>query len=63
LGLEFTARNFKYESNVMSLMIMAAKEAIALSTEEVRSVIAFTRAVSQPPYQPPGRPASQYSAK
>ena len=34
-----------------------------LSTEEIRSVIAFTRAVAQPPYQPPGRPASQYSAK
>ena len=47
----------------MSLLIMAAKAAIALSTEEIRSVIAFTRAVSQPPYQPPGRPASQYFAK
>jgi mono/diheme cytochrome c family protein len=34
-----------------------------LSPEEIRSVIAFTRAVAQPPYQPPGRPASQYSAK
>jgi mono/diheme cytochrome c family protein len=34
-----------------------------LSTEEIRSVIAFMRAVAQPPYQPPGRPASQYSAK
>jgi len=34
-----------------------------LSSEEIRSVIAFTRAVAQPPYQPPGRPASQYSAK
>jgi len=34
-----------------------------LSVEEIRSVIAFTRAIAQPPYQPPGRPASQYSAK
>jgi mono/diheme cytochrome c family protein len=34
-----------------------------LTAEEIRSVIAFTRAVAQPPYQPPGRPASQYSAK
>ena len=34
-----------------------------LSPEEVRSVIAFTRAIAQPPYQPPGRPGSQYSAK
>ncbi len=34
-----------------------------LSTEEIRSVIAFACAVAQPPYQPPVRPASQYSAK
>jgi mono/diheme cytochrome c family protein len=34
-----------------------------LSAEEIRSVIAFTRAIAQPPYRPPARPASQYSAK
>ena len=34
-----------------------------LSAEEIRSVIAFTRAIAQPPYEPTGRPASQYSAK
>jgi mono/diheme cytochrome c family protein len=34
-----------------------------LSAEEIRSVIAFARAIAQPPYQPPGRPGSQYSAK
>jgi mono/diheme cytochrome c family protein len=34
-----------------------------LTPEEVRSVIAFTRAVAQPPYQPPARPGSQYSTK
>jgi mono/diheme cytochrome c family protein len=34
-----------------------------LSAEEIRSVIAFTRAIAQPPYQPPGRPGSQYSSK
>ncbi|HEX2664345.1 MAG TPA: cytochrome c [Candidatus Acidoferrum sp.] len=34
-----------------------------LSPEEIRSVIAFTRAIAQPPYQPPGRPGSQYSPK
>jgi len=34
-----------------------------LSAEEIRSVIAFTRAIAQPPYQPPGRPGSQYTAK
>ena len=34
-----------------------------LSADEIRSVIAFTRAIAQPPYQPPGRPGSQYSAR
>ena len=34
-----------------------------LTAEEIRSVIVFTRAIAQPPYQPPGRPGSQYSAK
>jgi mono/diheme cytochrome c family protein len=34
-----------------------------LSADEIRSLIAFSRAIAQPPYQPPGRPGSQYSAK
>jgi mono/diheme cytochrome c family protein len=34
-----------------------------LTPEEIRSVIAFTRAVAQPAYQPPARPGSQYSPK
>jgi mono/diheme cytochrome c family protein len=34
-----------------------------LSAEEIRSVMAFTRAIAQPPYQPPARAGSQYSAK
>ena len=34
-----------------------------LTAEEIRAVIAFTRAIAQPPYQSPGRPGSQYSAK
>jgi mono/diheme cytochrome c family protein len=34
-----------------------------LSAGDIRSVIAFARAIAQPPYQPPGRPGSQYSAK
>jgi mono/diheme cytochrome c family protein len=34
-----------------------------LTPEEIRSVISFTRAVAQPPYQPPGRLGSQYTAK
>jgi mono/diheme cytochrome c family protein len=34
-----------------------------LTPEEIRSVIDFTRVISQPPYQPPGRPGSQYGSK
>jgi mono/diheme cytochrome c family protein len=34
-----------------------------LSAEEIRSLIAFTRAIPQPSYQPPSRPGSQYSTK
>lgn len=34
-----------------------------LTAEEIRSVIAFTRVIAQPPYQPPGRPGSQYTTK
>ena len=34
-----------------------------LTPEEIRSVIAFTRAVAQPAYMPPARLGSQYSPK
>ena len=34
-----------------------------LSLEEIKAVIAFTRAIAQPPYQKPGRAGSQYTAK
>jgi mono/diheme cytochrome c family protein len=34
-----------------------------LSAQEIRSVIAFARAIAQPPYQSPARVGSQYSAK
>ena len=34
-----------------------------LSPTDIKSVIAFTRAIAQPPYQKPGRPGSQYTTK
>jgi mono/diheme cytochrome c family protein len=34
-----------------------------LSAEEIGSVIAFARAIAQPPYKPPARPASANIAK
>ena len=35
----------------------------SLSQDEIRAVIAFTRAIAQPPYQPPARPGPKYSEK
>jgi mono/diheme cytochrome c family protein len=34
-----------------------------LSPDEIKAVIAFTRAIAQPAYQKPGRPGSQYTTK
>lgn len=34
-----------------------------LSQDEIRAIIAYTRVIAQPPYQPPARPGPQYSAK
>lgn len=34
-----------------------------LTQEEIRAVIAFVRAIAQPPYQPPARAGPKYSAK
>jgi cytochrome c oxidase cbb3-type subunit 3 len=34
-----------------------------LTPVEIKAVIAYTRAVAQPPYQKPGRPGSQYAPK
>jgi cytochrome c5 len=34
-----------------------------LTQDEIRSLIAFARAIAVPPYQPPSRPGSQFSEK
>jgi len=34
-----------------------------LTAGEIKEVIAFTRAIAQPPYQKPGRQGSQYTSK
>ena len=34
-----------------------------LSQKEIQAVIAYIRAVAQPPYQPPARPGGQFSAR
>jgi mono/diheme cytochrome c family protein len=69
-GATLNAESDEYLDNIITLGGSAmGKSAMmppygrALSAEEIRSVIAFTRAIAQPPYQPPGRPGSQYSPK
>jgi cytochrome c5 len=69
-GAALNAESDEYMQNIITLGGSAmGKSAMmppygrALSAEEIRSVIAFTRVIAQPPYQPPGRPGSQYAAK
>ena len=69
-GATLNAESNEYMQNIITLGGSAmGKSAMmppygrTLSPEEIRSVVAFTRAIVQPPYQPPGRPGSQYSSK
>ena len=69
-GATLNAESDEYMQNIITLGGSAmGKSAMmppygrTLSADEIRSVIAFTRAIAQPLYQPPGRPGSQYSTK
>jgi len=69
-GATLNAASDEYMQNIITLGGSAlGKSAMMppygrmLSAEEIRSVIAFTRAIAQPPYQALGRPGSQYTAK
>jgi mono/diheme cytochrome c family protein len=69
-GATLNAESDEYMQNIITLGGSAlGKSAMmppygrTLSAEEIRSIIAFTRAIAQPPYQPPGRSGSQYSSK
>jgi len=69
-GATLNAESDEYMQNIVTLGGTAmGKSAMMppygrmLSPEEIRSVIAFTRAIAQPPYQPPARAGSQYGAK
>jgi len=69
-GSTLNAESDEYLENIITLGGSAmGKSAMmppygrSLSTEEIRSVIAFTRAIAEPPYQPPGRTRPQYSPK
>jgi mono/diheme cytochrome c family protein len=69
-GAAMNAESDEYMRNILTLGGTAmGKSAMMppygrmLSAEEIRSVISFTRAMAQPPYQSPARAGSQYSAK
>ena len=69
-GATLNAESDDYMQNIVTLGGAAlGKSAMmppygrVLSTDEIRSVIAFTRAIAQPPYQPSPRAGSKYSAK
>jgi mono/diheme cytochrome c family protein len=69
-GATLNAESDQYMQNIVTLGGTAmGKSAMMplygrmLSTEEIRSVIAFAHAIAQPPYQSPARAGSQYSVK
>jgi mono/diheme cytochrome c family protein len=69
-GATLNSENDEYMQNIITLGGSAmGKSAMmppygrVLSQDDVRSVIAYARAIAQPAYQPPGRPGSQYSGK
>lgn len=69
-GATLNAESDEYMQNIITLGGAAmGKSAMmppygrTLSAQEIRSVIAFARAIAQPAYQPPARAGSQYSAR
>jgi mono/diheme cytochrome c family protein len=69
-GATLNAEDDQYMKNIISLGGAAmGKSAMMppygrmLSVEEIRSVISFTRAIAQPPYQAPASSASQSPTK
>jgi mono/diheme cytochrome c family protein len=69
-GATLNAESDEYMQNIITLGGAAmGKSAMmppygrTLSAQEIRSAIAFARAIAHPPYQPPARAGSQYSAK
>ena len=69
-GVALNAEGDEYMQNIVTLggaamgkSTMMPPYGRMLSAEEIRSVIAFTRAIAQPPYQPAARAGSQYPAK
>jgi hypothetical protein len=69
-GATLNALSDEYLQNIITLGGSAMSKSAMMSPwgrtlkqDDIRAVIAFMRAIAQPPYHPPARPASQYSGK
>ena len=69
-GAELNAQSDEYLQNIITLGGSAmGKSAMmppfgkTISSDDIKAVIAFTRAIAQPPYQPSARLRSQYSPR
>ncbi len=69
-GATFNSLSDEYLQNVITLGGSAlGKSAMMppagrdLTQDEIRAIIAYIRAIAQPPYMPPARPGQQYSTK
>jgi mono/diheme cytochrome c family protein len=69
-GSALNAQSDEYLQNIITLGGSAmGKSAMmppygkTLAPNDIKAVIAFTRAIAQPPYQPSAQPGSQYSPK
>lgn len=49
--------------SAMSKSAMMPPWGMTLKQQEIRAVVSFMRAIAQPPYQPPARPASPYTGR
>ena len=63
LSEEFIRNTITLGGSAMGKSAMMPPWGNTLTQDEVQAVIAFMRAIAQPPYQPPARPGPQYSVK
>jgi cytochrome c oxidase cbb3-type subunit 3 len=69
-GAILNAESDEYLQNIITLGGSAVSKSAmmppygqSLTQEEIKDLIAYTRAIAQPPYQPPTRAGSKYSSK
>jgi mono/diheme cytochrome c family protein len=63
LSDEFMQNTITLGGSAMGKSAMMPPWGRTLSQDDIKAVIAFERAIAQPAYQPPARPAPQYGIK